>query len=218
MLMEQLAAGRSVISLPVGIAMGSAQGGALCDSGAYTPHSPAIQSAYRVALKASEDMSWREWPDDTYIINAAVSVTCTRLHRIAKGENPAVPSAIVKYHCTELRPQGRATMRWMYRAARASSSGPKNYLGRTYQAIPIAITVEGANILTRSLIIFGQGAIRCHPYVLKEMEAASEPGFRSAACGDFDAHLFDHIGYAVSNAARAFVLALTHAKLSRRAA
>ena len=89
--------------------------------------------------------------------------------------------------------------------------GPKNYLGRAYQAMPIAITVEGANILTRSLIIFGQGAVRCHPFVLKEMAAANEPDFEKAL-RDFDQHLFGHIGFAVSNAARAFVLALTHAR------
>jgi acyl-CoA dehydrogenase len=92
--------------------------------------------------------------------------------------------------------------------------GPKNYLGRTYQATPIAITVEGANILTRSLIIYGQGAIRCHPFVLKEMEAATHEDPAQGLI-DFDQSLFGHIGYAFSNAARSFVLALTHAKLSQ---
>jgi acyl-CoA dehydrogenase len=91
--------------------------------------------------------------------------------------------------------------------------GPKNYLARSYEVLPVAITVEGANILTRSLIIFGQGAVRCHPFVLKEMEAAQNPDFERAL-QDFDRHLFAHIGYAISNAARSFWLALTHARYS----
>jgi acyl-CoA dehydrogenase len=91
--------------------------------------------------------------------------------------------------------------------------GPKNYLGRSYQAMPIAITVEGANILTRSLIIFGQGAIRCHPFVLKELEAARDED-HERGLRNFDAALFGHIGTALSNAARAFFLALTHARLT----
>jgi acyl-CoA dehydrogenase len=81
-------------------------------------------------------------------------------------------------------------------------------------ATPIAITVEGANILTRSLIIFGQGAMRCHPFVLRELEAAQDPN-RERGLIEFDDALFSHIGYAISNAARAFFLALTHAKFSR---
>jgi acyl-CoA dehydrogenase len=91
--------------------------------------------------------------------------------------------------------------------------GPKNYIGRGYTATPIAITVEGANILTRSLIIFGQGAIRCHPFVLRELEAAQDED-RERGLRDFDDALFSHIGYAISNLARSFVLALTHAKFS----
>ncbi len=80
-------------------------------------------------------------------------------------------------------------------AARPCSLGPKNYAGRAWQGAPIAITVEGANIMTRSLMIFGQGAIRCHPYVLKEMQALSIADY-----GDrlktFDRALFGHIGFA----------------------
>ncbi|HWM29392.1 MAG TPA: acyl-CoA dehydrogenase domain-containing protein, partial [Woeseiaceae bacterium] len=89
-----------------------------------------------------------------------------------------------------------------------------NYLGRSYMATPIAITVEGANILTRSLIIFGQGAIRCHPFVLRELHAAQDED-RERGLNEFDDALFSHIGYAISNLARSFFLALTHAKFSR---
>jgi acyl-CoA dehydrogenase len=146
----------------------------------------------------------------TYIMNAAVSVTAGA---IDQGEKPAVPSAILKYHCTELgRKVASDTMD--VHGGKALSMGPSNYIARGYMAAPIAITVEGANILTRSLIIFGQGAIRCHPFVLPEMHAAAdEDADRSLI--DFDKALFGHIGYAISNMARSFFLALTHAKFSR---
>ncbi|MDH3861633.1 MAG: DUF1974 domain-containing protein, partial [Gammaproteobacteria bacterium] len=92
--------------------------------------------------------------------------------------------------------------------------GPNNYLGRSYMATPIAITVEGANILTRSLIIYGQGAIRCHPFVLRELQAAGDEDLDRGLI-EFDDALFGHIGYAISNMARSLFLALTHAKFSR---
>jgi acyl-CoA dehydrogenase len=91
--------------------------------------------------------------------------------------------------------------------------GPKNYLGRGYQVVPIAITVEGANLLTRSLIIFGQGAVRCHPFVLREMNAARNPD-RARGVDDFDRALFGHIGFTLSNAARSLVMGLTLARFT----
>jgi acyl-CoA dehydrogenase len=92
--------------------------------------------------------------------------------------------------------------------------GPKNYLARGYELVPVAITVEGANLLTRNLIIFGQGAIRCHPFVLREMTAARNPD-RSAGVDDFDRALFAHVGFTISNAVRSFIMALTHARFTR---
>jgi acyl-CoA dehydrogenase len=116
----------------------------------------------------------------------------------------------MKAHCTEYgRKIGNDAMD--VQGGKAIMSGPSNYLGRAYDSIPISITVEGANILTRSLIIFGQGAIRCHPFVLEEMQAANNPDFEQGL-RDFDNLLFRHIGAALSNAARAFVMALTHAR------
>ena len=112
----------------------------------------------------------------TYIINAGVTVTCTALGR---GEKPSVPSAILKYHCTELA-RKIANDAMDVHGGKGIMLGPKNYLARSYQVLPVAITVEGANILTRSLIIFGQGAVRCHPFVLKEMEAAQDTDFERA--------------------------------------
>ena len=145
----------------------------------------------------------------TYIMNSTVSVTSGAIDH---GEKPAVPSAILKYHCTEL---GRkiANDAMDVHGGKAIMMGPKNYMGRSYMATPIAITVEGANILTRSLIIFGQGAIRCHPFVLNELEAANEEG--QDGLKKFDKALFGHIGYAVSNITRSLILAITKSKYSK---
>ena len=90
--------------------------------------------------------------------------------RADSGEDPAVASAIVKYHMTE-RMRAVINDGMDILAGRGISMGPDNFLGRAYQALPIGITVEGANILTRNLIIFGQGAIRCHPWLYREMRA-----------------------------------------------
>ena len=146
----------------------------------------------------------------TYIMNAAVAVTAGA---IDQGEKPAVPSAILKYHCTELA-RKVANDAMDVHGGKAVMMGPSNYLGRSYMATPIAITVEGANILTRSLIIYGQGAIRCHPFVLRELQAAGDED-QDRGLIEFDDALFGHIGYAISNMARSFFLALTHAKFSR---
>jgi acyl-CoA dehydrogenase len=146
----------------------------------------------------------------SYIMNSAVSVTSGA---IDQGEKPAVPSAILKYHCTEL---GRKVSNdaMDVHGGKGICLGPNNYLGRGFIAAPIAITVEGANILTRSLIIYGQGAIRCHPYVLRELAAAGDEDIDRGLI-EFDDALFGHIGYAISNVARSFFLALTHAKFSK---
>lgn len=105
---------------------------------------------------------------NTYVMDAAATLITSG---IMMGEKPAVLSAIVKYHCTH-RGQ-RAVMDAMDIAGgKGICLGPANFVARGYQGAPIGITVEGANILTRSMIIFGQGAIRCHPFVLDEMAAA----------------------------------------------
>ena len=108
---------------------------------------------------------------NTYVMDAARVMTAGA---VDLGEKPSVISAIVKYHCTE---RGRQVINdaMDVHGGKGICLGPNNYLGRAYQQMPIGITVEGANILTRSMIIFGQGAIRCHPYVLKEIAATREP-------------------------------------------
>jgi acyl-CoA dehydrogenase len=130
---------------------------------------------------------------------------------VDRGEKPAVPSAIAKYHCTEM---GRAVVSdaMDVHGGKGVILGPKNYVGRAWQAAPISITVEGANIMTRSLMIFGQGAIRCHPWVLKEMQAAQHPD-PQVRLHEFDRTLFGHIGFAVSNAVRSLWFGLTGARL-----
>jgi acyl-CoA dehydrogenase len=144
----------------------------------------------------------------TYATAALSRATAAAVDR---GEKPAVPSAIAKYHATEW---GRAVAgdAMDVHGGKAVQLGPKNYAGRAWQGVPIAITVEGANIMTRSLMIFCQGAIRCHPYVLKEMQALSiaDYGERLKA---FDRALFGHLGFGVSNAVRSFVLGLTGARI-----
>lgn len=120
---------------------------------------------------------------------------------------PAIASAISKYHMTEMMRQVIADAMDVH-AGRTVQLGPRNYLGNGYGNIPVAITVEGANILTRSLIIFGQGAIRCHPYIRKEMEAAQNPNLLQGL-QQFDQLLCGHIGYGISNFFRSLWMGLS---------
>ena len=143
------------------------------------------------------------------------STALSRMTAIAvnNGEKPAVTSAIAKYHTTE---NARTVIGHAMdiHGGKGIILGPKNYLGRAWQGSPISITVEGANILTRSLMIFGQGAIRCHPYVLKELQAAAEidPDIRLR---EFDKVLFQHIGYSISNAVKSLLLGLSLGSLAK---
>lgn len=127
---------------------------------------------------------------------------------IDQGIKPAVASAIVKYHMTEAA-RSCANDAMDIHGGRGIMLGPKNYLGRGYESVPISITVEGANILTRSLIIFGQGAIRCHPYLRKEMQALHlhniDEGIKL-----FESYFFKHLQYTLSNFSRLVVHSLTN--------
>ncbi|ENM5912415.1 acyl-CoA dehydrogenase FadE [Vibrio mimicus] len=140
---------------------------------------------------------------NAYVMDAASNLTVAG---IDLGEKPSVISAIVKYHCTH-RGQRSIIDAMDIVGGKGICLGPANFLARGYQGAPIAITVEGANILTRSMIIFGQGAIRCHPYVLKEMEAAYSPN--SDAVEKFDMALAGHVGFVLSNLVRSLWLGLT---------
>jgi acyl-CoA dehydrogenase len=123
------------------------------------------------------------------------------------GEKPAVLSAIAKYHMTE-RARACVNDGMDIVGGKGICLGPNNWIGRGYQMAPIAITVEGANILTRTLIIFGQGAIRCHPYVLREMRAAKEMQGAEAA-REFDDVFTSHIGHVLRNGVRTLIYGLT---------
>jgi acyl-CoA dehydrogenase len=205
MLVELLSVGRA-ITLPSSAAGGSQA--ASYAAGAYTR----IRRQFNLPIAKFDGVgeALARIAGNTYIMNAAISVTSGA---IDQGEKPAVPSAILKYHCTELgRKVANDTMD--VHGGKAIMLGPNNYAGRGFMATPIAITVEGANILTRSLIIFGQGAMRCHPFVLRELQAAQDEN-RERGLTEFDDALFSHIGYAISNLARSFFLALTHAKFSK---
>ena len=146
---------------------------------------------------------------NAYLMDAVTSLTTTG---IDLGEKPSVISAIVKFHLTD-RMQKCVIDAMDIHGGKGICLGPNNYLGRGYQAAPIAITVEGANILTRSMIIYGQGAIRCHPYVLTEMESAFDIDAEKGL-SDFDSAIFGHIGFTISNLVRSFWLALTSSRFS----
>ncbi len=145
-----------------------------------------------------------------YSSDAAVAMST---NAVDMGEKPSVISAILKYHITEqMRDSVNHAMD--IHGGKGIMLGPNNYLGRGYQGAPIAITVEGANILTRNMMIYGQGAIRCHPFVLTEMGAISIED-KQEALEVFDKALMGHIGFAMSNFVRTFWLALTGARFTR---
>ncbi len=129
------------------------------------------------------------------------------------GEKPSVISAIVKYHMTE-RARESINHAMDIHGGKGICMGPNNYLARGYQGAPIAITVEGANILTRNMIIYGQGAIRCHPFVLDELRAASQED-EATALTQFDDALFGHIGFTISSAMRSLWLSLTDSRFAQ---
>ena len=205
MLVEQLSVGRC-ISLPSNTTGGAKAG--VFATGAYAR----IRRQFNMSVGRFEGVAEviARMAGHTYIMDAARSVTAGA---IDGGEKPSVPSAMLKYHCTELA-RLVADDAMDVHGGKGICLGPRNYLGRGYQAVPIAITVEGANILTRNLIIFGQGAVRCHPYVLREMTAAKDPN-RERGLAEFDRALFGHIGFTLSNAARSLVMALTLARFTR---
>jgi len=145
-----------------------------------------------------------------YILESMRRLTVASL---CEGKSPSVVTAMTKYHMTEM---GRKVMdaAMDVHAGKGIQLGPKNYLGHGYMATPVSITVEGANILTRNLMIFGQGATRCHPYVLKEMAAAAnqdeEQGLR-----DFDGLLMKHIGFAAGNFFMSFAMGVTGSRFNK---
>ncbi|HET7549070.1 MAG TPA: acyl-CoA dehydrogenase [Usitatibacter sp.] len=198
MLVECLAAGRS-ISLP-SMSMAAGKIGSRA-TGAYAR----IRSQFKTPIGKFEGVQepLARIGGNTYLMDATRRLTMAALDL---GEKPSVISAICKYHMTE-RMRSILADAMDIHGGKGICMGPNNYLGRAWETVPIAITVEGANILTRSMIIFGQGAIRCHPFVLKEIESAGKNDLAA-----FDRALWGHMAFTVSNAARSLWLGLTGGK------
>ena len=203
MLVECLSVGRA-ISLPSN-ATGALRG-AVASVGAYAR----MRKQFGLAIARFEGVeeALARIGGLTYATTALSRATAASVDR---GEKPAVPSAIAKYHATEWGRQVAGDVMDVL-GGKAVQLGPSNYAGRSWQGVPIAITVEGANIMTRSLMIFGQGAIRCHPYVLKEMQSLAITD-RGEQLKTFDRLLFGHLGFGVSNAVRSFAMALTGSRI-----
>ncbi|SDU10992.1 acyl-CoA dehydrogenase [Halopseudomonas salegens] len=205
MLMNCLSVGRS-ISLPAG-GTGAAKMTSMT-TGAYAR----IRRQFNMPIGEFEGIqeALARIGGNTYVMDATRTMTAGA---VDLGEKPSVLSAVVKYHLTE-RMRECVNDAMDVHGGKGICMGPKNYLGRGYQSVPISITVEGANILTRNMMIFGQGAIRCHPFVLREMQLTQEKD-SGKALQQFDQLLFEHIGFAVGNAAGSLLLGLTGGRLAK---
>lgn len=204
MLMQLLATGRA-ISLPA-LSVGAAKYVSR-NCGAYAR----IRIQFNLPLGAFEGIEepLARIAGQTYLMDAARQVTCAALD---DGQRPAVISAILKYQLTE-------SMRRIVNdgmdilGGTGICLGPSNFLGRLYQIIPVGITVEGANILTRTMMIFGQGSVRCHPFVQREMDALNNPKAKQGL-RDFDTVLWPHIGFFLANLARGLWFGFGGARLT----
>jgi acyl-CoA dehydrogenase len=200
MLVECLSAGRG-ISLP---ALATAAGqSAYRMVGAYAR----IRRQFKIAIGKFEGVqeATGRIAGNAYALEAMRWLTASAVDHCA----PSVVTAIAKYHMTEL--MRRVVIDSMdVLSGRGIQQGPRNTLATAYRATPVAITVEGANILTRNLMIFGQGAIRCHPHVFPEMEAA-----RTDDLVSFDEHFFGHVGSVINRMVRSFTLGITGARIAR---
>lgn len=199
MLVECLSVGRA-ITLPSN-STGGIKSLALA-TGAYSR----IRRQFKISIGKMEGVeeALARIGGNAYLMDA---VTTMSTGAIDMGEKPSVVSAIAKYHLTE-KMRSCVSDAMDIHGGKGICMGPGNYLARAYQGAPVAITVEGANILTRSMIIYGQGAIRCHPYVLAELSAANNED-QQQALNDFDHALFGHIGFAISNICRSVWFSFT---------
>ncbi|MGY6708976.1 MAG: acyl-CoA dehydrogenase [Rhizobiaceae bacterium] len=195
MLMTALAAGRG-ISLP----SQSAASAAACAraTGAYTR----IRKQFNVPIGKFEGVQvpLAEICANAYLIDAARRLTVSALD---EGHKPSVISAIMKYHATERMRQSVEHAMDIH-GGKGIIEGPRNYLASAHRSVPIGITVEGANILTRNLMIFGQGAIRSHPHMLDELLALSNED-KEEGLQDFDSSFWAHVGHSIRNSGRAFL-------------
>jgi len=199
MLMESLAAGRG-ISLPSS-STGMAKL-AVRATGGYA----SVRTQFKTPIGRFEGIeeALTRMGANLYVMDATRRLTTSA---IDAGEKPAVISGISKLHLTQ-RGREVVTDAMDVVGGKGIMMGPSNFLGAAYMQLPVSITVEGANILTRSLIVFGQGAIRCHPYVLREIEATREADLTKASIG-FDRALFGHLRFVAANKARTLVMGFT---------
>jgi acyl-CoA dehydrogenase len=204
MLMSALAAGRG-ISLPSLSAAGAAFAAHVC--GAYAR----IREQFHVPIGRFETVEERlaRIAATAYLLDAARRLTCAAIDR---GHKPAVITAIMKQQATE-RMRVVANDAMDIHGGKGVQEGPLNYLGSFYRAVPIGITVEGANIVTRSLIQFGQGVIRSHPYMLRQITALEDPD-RSRGLDEFDRAFWGHVRHSFVNALRALARAWSGAILA----
>ena len=204
MLVESLSVGRG-ISLPaVGVAAGKACARA---TGAYAH----VRKQFNTSIGKFEGVeeSLARIGGHTYMMEAGRLLTLSGLDH---GEKPSVITAILKCFNTEQMRQVVNDAMDIH-GGRGICLGPSNYIARAYQTIPVGITVEGANILTRSMIIFGQGAIRCHPFLMREMEAATRDDSDDAERA-FDQALRGHAEYFITNYCRAVVYGISGSHLA----
>jgi acyl-CoA dehydrogenase len=193
MLMAALAAGRG-ISLPA-LAGASAAFSAMT-TGAYAR----VRTQFNLPIGKFEGVQERlaRIAGNAYLIDGARRLTCTGLDL---GHHPSVISAIMKAGATE-RMRTVVNDAMDVHGGKAVIEGPGNYMGGQYRAVPVGVTVEGANILTRSLMVFGQGAIRAHPYILREILALGEVD-RSRGLAQFDEVFWEHLAHSLRNGLRA---------------
>ncbi len=205
MLVECLSVGRG-ISLPA-LSAGSGKH-ALRTTGAYAR----IRKQFRTSIGKFEGVeeAIAHLAGKTYLMEAGRLLTLSALDA---GEKPSVITAILKYHNTEMM-RDVVNNAMDIHGGRGICMGPSNYIGRHYQTVPVGITVEGANILTRTMIIFGQGAMRCHPWLIKEIEAVNNDDEKKGL-EKFDDALLGHIGYLCSNISRAFIVGLSGSHLAK---
>jgi len=203
MLMECLTDGRA-ISLPA-LSTGSAKL-ATRIAGAYAR----VREQFRVPIAEFEGVqeALARIAGNTYVLDASRSVTLAALDA---GEKSSVISSIMKYNATE-RCRQVVQDALEIRGGAGVNIGPRNPLGQYHRFAPIAVTVEGANILTRSLMTFGQGAMRCHPYLVRELSMVGMD--HDQALPDFDKVLIAHVGHGVRNAVRSLLLGLTGGRLN----
>lgn len=199
MLMAALSAGRS-ISLPA-LSAGAAKLAARTTS-AYSR----IREQFHLPIGKFEGVQARlaQIVGETYLLDAGRRVTTLALDH---DHQPSVVSAILKSQST-FRARDVLNHAMDVHGGKGVCDGPSNYLSNLYRAQPVAITVEGANILTRNLIIFGQGAIRCHPYLLEEILAVDDED-EAKGIERFEAVIYKHLRYAVGNSLRALGHGLT---------